>query len=69
MSKAISIDDLPDEVRGRIIADAGIKPVKQHSMKMDEVRSKSILVLQPIAGLSKSDRNRVLKHALKMNEL
>jgi len=40
---------------------ARVKP-----MSMDDVRSHTIKCLYPLAGLSKKDRQRVLKHALKV---
>ncbi len=57
--------DLPVELQTSIRRDLGIR--SSRSMTMDEVRRNAIAVLYVIKHLTKRERARVLKHAIKVN--
>jgi|TARA_R110002020_G_scaffold273457_5_gene488648 hypothetical protein len=59
---------LSDEDRQRLEKDIAELTGKDRAkpMSMDDIRSNAIRCLHPLAGLSKKDRQRVLRHALKV---
>jgi hypothetical protein len=66
--KPIDIDDLPLELRKQILKENGVS-TRNYSMKIDDVRREAIAVLHVIRTYSQRDRVRILKHALKTNEV
>ena len=66
--KPIDIDDLPLELRKQILKENGVS-TRSYSMKIDDVRREAIAVLHVIRTYSQRDRVRILKHALKTNEV
>ena len=67
MSKAIYIGELPPEVRKQIEKQVG-RPRKQN-LKINDIRSYAIKVLNVVSSLTPSERLRVLNHAIKANEV
>ena len=66
MSRAsIHIDDLSPEQRKHL----GVKAPRQTDFTKEEMRSWALKVLAAMAGLSRAERDRVLKHALKVNQI
>jgi hypothetical protein len=63
---SISMADLPDEMQAFVKATG---PRKGPSLSMDKVRGHALEVLFPIRSLSKVQRDRVLRHALKVNKV
>ena len=63
----INFDDLPPELQASLRQDLGIR--SKRSITMEEVRRNTIAVLYVIRSLTKRERVRVLKHALKVNEV
>lgn len=58
--------DIPPDVRKQL----GLKrPRAAKSMNMHTVRTYSIRVLHVVADMTQKDRARVLRHALKVNEV
>ena len=66
--KHIDLEDLPKEVRDRIVKEHGI-PTRKHNLAKDDVRGYAISVLSQIKSLNKSDMIRVLKFALNWMEV
>lgn len=66
MPGTIDVNDLPPEVRRKL----GVKrrPAKR-TMTMDAVRTAAIRVLHVVADLTPAERGRVLRHALKLNDV
>ena len=65
MPKAIKASELDPELRKQL----GISNRKSRNVTMEQVRQESIGVLNQIRHLTKSQRERILKHALKVNEV
>ena len=66
----IDLKDCSPEVRKQLLNAAGeCEPRKARTFTIDRVRSESIKVLAVVANLTPSERKRVLRHALKMNEV
>jgi hypothetical protein len=62
----INLDDIDPEQRKQL----GIrKPREAASISKDELRGWSLKVLALMANLSRTERERVLKHALKVNRV
>lgn len=57
------------ELAAVLLEQLGIRKPRRSQMTIDEVRQNSIKVLNTIVCLSKAQRTRVLKHALKVNEV
>ena len=68
MTRHIYIDELPPDLIKKV-KKANNVPTRKRSMTKDDVRSCAIAVLHPIKHLSKSDRQRVLNHAMGMNKV
>ena len=66
--KAIDIKEIPIEFRNTILKENGVS-TRNHSMKIDDVRREAIAVLNVIKSFSQKNRVRILKHALKTNEV
>jgi len=64
MPKPIKASELDPELRKQL----GIRNRKQN-VTMEQIRQESIGVLNQIRHLTKAQRDRILKHALKVNEV
>lgn len=62
---SINVEDLPPDVRKKL----GLTIPRRRGLSKNDVRSYALRVLVAVAGLSPSERRRVLQHALKVNEL
>jgi hypothetical protein len=60
---SIHVDDLDPERRKQL----GIRKPRESQFSKDELRGWSLKVLALMAGLTRAERERVLKHALKVN--
>lgn len=60
----LTVDDLDDDTRKRI----GVKKERK-TFPMEAVRRYALEALYPLRGLDKGQRERVLKHALKVNRV
>lgn len=65
MSAEINLRDVPAAVRKQL----GLKRRPQRSMTMHEVRSYSLRVMAVMADLTQRERARVLRQALKVNDV
>jgi hypothetical protein len=65
MSASIHVDDLTPEQRKQL----GVRTPRQSDFTKEEMRSWALKVLAAMAGLSRAERDRVLKHALKVNRV
>lgn len=67
----LNVEDLPPDVRKRL-REQGVKvtrPRSRRGLNMHGVRSFAIRVLEVMADQTQSDRARVLRHALKVNDV
>ena len=72
MSAGVPFDSLPPEVQKDLIDSGQVvipRAPRKVSMTKDAVRGHAIRVLAAVAGLSQSDRARVLEQAAKVNDL
>ena len=70
MAAKVDAAGIPSEVLASLgIQVPGGKSGRRRSMTQDEVRGYAIRSLAPLASLTKRERVRVLKHALKVNEV
>jgi hypothetical protein len=67
MAGRINAKDIPADVRAKLGLDKSTK--RRRSLSADEVRSHSLRVLAVVADLTKAERARVLRHAVKVNEV
>jgi len=65
MSAKIHLDELEPEHRKAL----GITKPRESLFSADDVRSHAIRCLAPIAALTQAERERVLRHALRMNKV
>jgi hypothetical protein len=65
MAASIHIDDLDPEQRKKL----GVQSPRQTDFSKEECRSWALKVLASMASLSRAERNRVLKQALKVNAI
>ena len=65
MSGKIDAGDLPPELRRKL----GIRRQAKRSMTMHDVRSYSLRVMAVMADLTQRERARVLRQALKVNDV
>lgn len=63
MAASIHVDELTADQRKQL----GVQAPRQTDFSKDEVRSWALKVLASMASLSRAERDRVLKHALKVN--
>jgi hypothetical protein len=61
----INIDDIGPEQRRKL----GIRKPRETHFSKDELRTWSLRCLAVLANLTRSERDRVLKHALKVNKI
>jgi hypothetical protein len=71
---ALSIDDLPPDVRAKVAKQAkasGVSRTRERKagLKPDAVRSYAFRVMHVLAELSRSDRARVLRQAERLNKV
>ena len=72
MTAKLNLTELPPEVASQIAQQAGISTsprAKTNIFPINRVRTEAIKVLAVMPNLSPDQRKRVLKHALKMNEV
>jgi hypothetical protein len=65
MSAAIHLDDLAPEQRKAL----GVRAPRKTTFTQEDVRSWALKVLAAMAGLSRQERERVLRHASKINRV
>jgi hypothetical protein len=65
MPATLNLDDLSPEQRREL----GIRKPRESQFTKDELRGWSLKILAVMANLSRSERERVLKHALKVNRV
>jgi hypothetical protein len=65
MPASINLDDIPPDQRKQM----GLKTPRKSKFSQEEVRSWALKVLAAMAGLTRDERDRVLKHAAKVNKL
>jgi hypothetical protein len=65
VSASIHVDDLTPEQRKQL----GVRMPRRAEFTKEEMRSWALKVLASMAGLSHAERDRVLKHALKVNQI
>jgi hypothetical protein len=65
MAATINLDDINLEQRKQL----GIKKPRESSFTKDELRGWSLKVLALMANLTRMERERVLRHALKVNKV
>ena len=68
MSKGIPVDELPKELQDKIKKVNGLA-VRKQALDKNAIRGYAIAALYQFKHLSKSDRVRVLNHALQMNKV
>ena len=64
-TNGIHLDDLTPEQRKQL----GIPTPRQKTFTAEAVRSWALKTLAPLASLSRQERDRVLKHAMKINRV
>ena len=65
MASRINANDLTPAQRRQL----GVRKPREQKFTMEHVRRHAIEVLSAISNLKQGERKRVLKHALKVNEL
>mgnify|MGYP001604618818 CR=1 FL=1 len=65
MSARINLNDLEPAQRKAL----GVRKPRETDFTADDVRGHAIRCLAAIAGLTQQERDRVLRHAVKMNRL
>jgi hypothetical protein len=65
MPATINLDDLDPEQRKQL----GIRKPRETAFSKDELRGWSLKVLALMANLRRTERERVLRHALKVNKV
>lgn len=65
MATKIKFEDLDPAQRKAM----GVRKPRETEFSAEDVRAHAIRCLAAIAGLTQAERDRVLKHALKMNKL
>jgi hypothetical protein len=68
MSKGVPFDELPAAVRAQLKAEARA-PKASRSFTVERERQRAIELLAVVSDLSQSERGRVLRRALKLNEV
>ena len=65
MPASINLDDIDPERRKQL----GIRKPRETSFSKDELRGWSLKVLALMANLTRTERERVLRHAIKVNKV
>ena len=65
MPATLNLDDIDPEQRKQL----GIRKPRETAFSKDELRGWALKVLALMANLSRSERDRVLQHALKVNRV
>jgi hypothetical protein len=65
MPASINLNDLDPEQRKQL----GIKKPRETAFTKDELRGWSLKILALMANLSRAERERVLRHAIKVNKV
>jgi hypothetical protein len=65
MAATINLDDINDQQRKQL----GIRKSRESSFTKDQLRGWALKVLALMANLSRSERDRVLRHAAKVNRV
>jgi hypothetical protein len=65
MAATINLDDINPEQRKQL----GIRKQRESSFSKDELRRWSLKVLALMANLTRTERERVLRHAAKVNRI
>lgn len=65
MAASIHFDDLTPEQRKQL----GVKAPRQTKFSAEQMRSWALRTLAAMAGLTRLERDRVLRHAIKVNRL
>jgi hypothetical protein len=65
MPATINLDDIDPEQRKQL----GIRKPRESSFSKDELRGWALKVLALMANLTRAERDRVLRHALKVNKV
>jgi hypothetical protein len=65
MAAIINLDDVPPEQRKEM----GLRTPRKSSFGKDELRGWALKVLALMANLTRTERERVLNHALKVNKV
>jgi hypothetical protein len=65
MAASIPIEDLTPEQRKQL----GVRVPRQGDFSKEECRAWALKILAAMASLSRVERDRVLKHALKVNAI
>jgi hypothetical protein len=65
MAASINVTDLDPEQRRQL----GIRAARETGLSKDDIRGWALKVLAVMATLSRTERNRVLRHALKVNAI
>jgi hypothetical protein len=65
MAASIHLDDLTPDQRKQL----GVSAPRQSDFSKEECRSWALKILASMATLSRAERDRVLKHALKVNAI
>lgn len=65
MPATINLDDIDPEQRKQL----GIRKPRETAFSKDELRGWSLKILALMANLTRAERERVLKHALRLNKV
>jgi hypothetical protein len=65
MPATINLDDIDPDQRKQL----GIRKPRESTFSKDQLRGWSLKVLALMANLSRTERERVLRHALKVNKV
>jgi hypothetical protein len=65
MPATINIDDIDPEQRKQL----GIRKPRETAFSKDELRGWALKILALMANLTRAERDRVLRHALKVNKV
>ena len=64
----LNVNDLPRDIGDQIKKENGVS-TRNYKMNKNQMKSHCFAVLNQLRGLNKSEINRVLEHAKKMNEV
>jgi hypothetical protein len=65
MPATINADELPPDQRKQL----GIRKPRETAFSKDELRGWSLKILALMSSLSRAERERVLRHAIKVNKV